>query len=297
MVTELCTSLSERQLELLPTEEDIKFYEEHGWYVTSPILAEEVIDRAIAGSQRYFRGERDFQLPTQTGFVDCQTDEASFLRNNEFVCLQNRELQRLGFETIIAAIAAQLARTTEIRLFADSLLCKMPTSQEESQGLVGWHTDKSYWPTCSSERLLTAWIPLQDCDRSLGPLVILDRSHQWPECHNMKSFYKNNLAEFENQVRTQGREFKKVYMTLKKGQISFHNCNLIHGSYPNHSKNPRLALALHLQDRDNCYQKLLNEQGEAIHIGYDNLCCKLPNGNPDYGDPAIFPVLWSKNKL
>lgn len=288
----LTATLSPEQIALLPTEDDITFYEEHGWYISPPILPTELIDAAMAGSQRYYRGQRDFPLPHQKGFADWQSEPNSLLRNNEFVCLQNRELKQLGFEPAIAAIAARLARTTEIRMFADSLVCKLP-SQGQNQGSVGWHTDKSYWPTCSSNRILTAWIPLQDCDESLGPLVTVDRSHQWLESKNLKHFYENNLHELEAHMRRQEKEFIKIPMTLKKGQVSFHNCNTIHGSYPNTNSYPRIALAIHMQDRDNRYQEVLNEAGEAIHIGYDHICRLLPNGNPDYSDPLLFPLLWS----
>ncbi|WP_019503971.1 phytanoyl-CoA dioxygenase family protein [Pleurocapsa sp. PCC 7319] len=289
----LVSSLSPKQMAFLPTEVDIAFYEEHGWYTTPPILSKAIIDTAIVGSQRYYAGERDFTLPHQTGFVDWKSEESTVLRNNEFVCLQNRELQQLGFESIIAAIAARLARTKQIRMFADSLLCKLP-SQKQNRGVVGWHTDKSYWPTCSSNRLLTAWIPFQDCDKSLGPLVMIDRSHKWSESKNLKNFYENNLQELEAYMRSQGRDFVKVPMTLKKGQVSFHNCNTIHGSYLNSSNSKRLALAVHMQDYDNCYQEVLDCQGKPIHIGYDRLCRQLPNGNPDYSDPQFFPLLWTE---
>ena len=39
--------LTPQQQELLPTEKDIIFYEEHGWYISPPIIPDEVIDRAI----------------------------------------------------------------------------------------------------------------------------------------------------------------------------------------------------------------------------------------------------------
>lgn len=287
-------NLSEEQLALLPTDEDVAFYEEHGWYISKKVIPDELIDEAILGSERYYRGERDTQLPVNTGYTDWKPEDGNIIRNNEFVSLQNKQLRQLGFQPIIAEIAARLAKTKRIRLFADSLLCKPPTARDSKNGVIGWHADKAYWSTCSSDNLLTAWIPFQDCDELLGPLVVLDGSHKWSDSQNLKSFYDQNLENLEERFRQQGRKITKVPMTLKKGQMSFHHCWTIHGSYPNYSNSFRLALALHLQNDTNHYRPFWNNKGEQIHIGYDVLCQKLPNGNPDYSDPAVFPVLWSE---
>ncbi|MDV2991073.1 MAG: hypothetical protein N4J56_000727 [Chroococcidiopsis sp. SAG 2025] len=284
--------LSEDQVALLPTEAEIAFYEEHGWYVSQQILPDELIDNAILGSERYYRGERDTQLLINVGYSDWQPGDTSILRNNEFVSLQNQQLQQLGFYPIIAAIAARLARAKQIRLFADSLLCKMPTTRNNNNGVVGWHADKAYWSTCSSNNLLTAWIPFQDCNELLGPLVVIDGSHKWEDKQDLKNFYAQNIEALEQKFRQQERQIRKVPMTLKKGQVSFHNCWTIHGSYPNYSNSPRLAMAVHMQDGANRYQPVWNREGKQIYIGYDSLCRSLLNGDPDYSDPTIFPLLW-----
>jgi ectoine hydroxylase-related dioxygenase (phytanoyl-CoA dioxygenase family) len=285
--------LSDKQLSLLPTEEDIVFYEEHGWFVTKKVIPDELIDLAILGSDRFYNGERDAQLPLDTGYANWKPEDKNVIRNNEFVCFQNKELGQLIFQPIIAAIAARLSRSNQIRLFADSLFAKPPAENLTTNNAIGWHADKAFWPTCSSNKILTAWIPLQDCDESMGPLVVIDGSHKWEESENVKFFYNQNLDDIEDVFRQQDKEIVKVPMNLKKGYLSFHNCRLIHGSYSNKSRALRLAVAIHFQDNENYYQAKWNNKGEPIHIGYDLLCRKLANGNPDYSDPNIFPVLWS----
>lgn len=291
--------LSNEQLALLPTEEDIAFYEEHGWFVTKKIIPDELIDLAILGSDRFYSGERDGQLPLNTGYTNWKPEDGNVIRNNEFVCLQNKELAQFVFQPIIAAIAARLSRTNQIRLFADSLLAKPPAEGDTTNTTIGtaigWHTDKAFWGTCSSNKLLTAWIPLQDCDESMGPLVVIDGSHKWDESENVKFFYNQNLDNVEEVFRQQGKKIIKVPMTLKKGHLSFHNCRLIHGSYPNKSNSFRLAVAVHLQDHDNCYQAAWNDKGEPIHIGYELLSRKLANGDPDFSDPKVFPTLYCES--
>ena len=288
----LFPQLTPEQLKLLPTEKDIAFYEEHGWYISPPIIPDEIIDLATEGSQKFYRGEKDATLPVTTGYSDWKPEDGEIVRNNEFVSLQKTELRNLALQPIIGAIAAKLARTDAIRLLDDQLVYKPPQSQQRNS-TVGWHSDRAYWGTCSSNKLLTAWIPFHDCDELRGPLVVLDKSHQWSGLQDMRHFNDPHLENLEGQFRQEGKKVVKVPMTLKKGQVSFHHCWTIHGSYPNRSDKHRQALAVHLQDKDNHYRAYTNKQGREIHIFDEQLCRTLPNGDPDFGDPAVFPQLWS----
>jgi ectoine hydroxylase-related dioxygenase (phytanoyl-CoA dioxygenase family) len=80
-------------------------------------------------------------------------------------------------------------------------------------------------------------------------------------------------------------------MTVKRGQVCFHNGHIIHSSFANTSKVNRLALAVHFQDINNAYQKTYKKDGSPIVIGYDQLCKKETNGDPDYTDENLFPLL------
>jgi ectoine hydroxylase-related dioxygenase (phytanoyl-CoA dioxygenase family) len=283
--------LTTAQLDLLPTAIDVDFYEKHGWYISPQILSDEIIDQAIAGSERFYRGDRDSQLPVQHGYSNGQPVTDETIRNSEFVSLQNKELGQLVRQPIISAIAARLARTSQIRLLDDQLVYKIPQNHHTA---IGWHTDRAYWSTCTSDQLLTAWIPFHDCPAAQGPLVVMDGSHHWSGLEHLRHFNQQDLDHLENQLCPAGRSITKVPMTLKKGQVSFHHCRSIHGSYPNLSSQPRIALAIHFQDRDNQYQPYWNDAGQEIHIFNEQLCQKLPNGHPDFSDPNIFPVLWQE---
>ncbi len=275
--------------DLLPTAEDVAFYEEHGWFITKKIIPDEIIDIAVAGSEKFYRGEQDSTLPVATGYSNWTPEDGDVVRNNEFVSLQKTELAQLALQPIIGAIAARLARTEEIRLLDDQLVYKPP----QNYNSTGWHCDQAYWSTCSSQKLLTTWIPFHDIDEARSPLVVIDRSHKWSGLGNMRFFNDPNLDNLIHQLPTAKKEMVKVPMVMKKGQVSFHHGWTIHGSYPNRSDKFRLALAVHLQDKENYYRPFTNKQGKEIHIFDEQICRKLPNGNPDFSDPAVFPVLWS----
>jgi hypothetical protein len=291
----MTTTLSREKLqEILPTDEDVAFYREHGWYVTPKVLDPEVIDRAAAGAARHWAGERDWPLGITEGFVDWKPGDPDTIRVGEIIALQNREIRALVEQPIIGAIAARLAGTDEIRLWESELIQKPPQARD-SKAAVGWHTDRAYWMTCTSTELLTAWIPFHDCPKEMGPLMVIDGSNHWSELEH------DRLREFRN-TDLRGREetwFRehpgavKVSMALEKGQMSFHNALTLHASDFNTSDRPRLSLALHLQDGDNRYRVHHNEKGELWKVVADRQCRVGPDGHPDYTDPRVCPVLWS----
>ncbi len=89
--------ISPEQQALLPTEKDVCLYEEHGWYISPAIIPDAAIDLAIAGSQAFYRGEKDATLPVATGYSNWQPEDGDIVRNNEFV-----SLQKTGIETVSA---------------------------------------------------------------------------------------------------------------------------------------------------------------------------------------------------
>jgi ectoine hydroxylase-related dioxygenase (phytanoyl-CoA dioxygenase family) len=278
-------------LAALPTEEDIAFYEEHGWYVTPKVLDDEIIDAAILATESYHRGERDSKLPVTTGYIDWKPGDGDGLRSNEFVSLQSDAFRRFVAQPIIGAIAARLARTSEIRLLDDQLIYK-PQSDKKNNTIVGWHADGAYWATCSSHNLLTAWIPFHDINEERGTLVVLDGSHRWEGLEHTRFFNDPQLDTIEERLKSEGRSFKRVPINLKKGQIQFHHRWTHHASFPNRSSLPRLCMAIHLQDQFNHYQSAWGPDGRKVEMVDELFCRKLPSGDPDFSDPNVFPVLW-----
>ena len=128
----------------------------------------------------------------------------------------------------------------------------------------------------------------------MGPLIYIDGTHKWKEEKELKSFFSFNnqdLLSFEDYLNEKKPNYKKSFMTLKKGQVCFHSCHTIHSSAPNTSTNSRLALAIHLQDKSNKYQEAFKPNGDKIVIGYDKICAKDSAGNPDYTDDRMFPLI------
>ena len=287
--------LSEEQRDLLPSEADVQQYETQGYYVSKEgVIPDWLIEKAILGSERYYRGERDSKLPLETGYANTVPVDETTPRNNEFVSLQINELKELAVYPLIGAIAARLTRSASIRLLDDQLIWKPSDVVNASNTITGWHADRVYWGTCSSDKLTTTWIPLHDIDITRSPLVVMAGSHHWNGLQDLRYFNHKNLSDLEGRLRAEGKNVEIVPMTLKKGQVSFHHGWTVHASFANTSGKPRTLLAVHLQDGENHYRPYRNAKGEEIHIFDEKLCRKLPNGDPDFSDPAVFPMIWSE---
>jgi len=277
----------------LPTEDDVAFYAAHGWWIGPPIFSADFIDAAAQAADRFYC-QRDRALPYEQGYANWTWDDgADVVRNNEFVSLQSDDLRAVACQPIVGEIAARLAGVEAIRLLDDQLVDKPPRGRGDS-GVVGWHADHAYWGTCSSGRLLTAWIPFCDVDEENGTLEVVDGSHRWPDTEHARFFNDPDLASVAQRFGDADRPVTRVAFRLRKGQVSFHHGWTLHASRPNMSATRRLALAVHLQDGDNRYRPKLAPDGRPVQMFDEQLCRRLTNGDPDFADPAIFPTVWSR---
>ncbi len=285
--------------ELLPSLADVEFYDQHGWWISPSIFGDDAIANAIDGVQRFYAGERDGDLPAPINrYLNWAPAEAERrLAKDDYVLQQSDALGRLGMASVLGATAARLAHTDEIRLFSSSLIRKPPFVDADA-ARVGWHVDRAYWQTCTSDAMLTAWIPLHDCDAEMGTITMIDRSHRWPDTPAVSAvragttFISDDVASVERQLSALGLTIEWVPISLKSGQVSFHNCLTFHGSGINRSGVARLSLTVHLQDQHNEYREVQKRNGELLVHNTDRLVRRRANGEPDYRDATICPVIW-----
>ena len=293
-------TLSEEELRLLPSNEDVEFYEQHGWYLSEKLFTDDEIDALVAASEHYYAGARDRGLPTRPAHLAYwEPSTGDVQRHNDYVHYEHDGLARLLTKPLVGAAAARLARAGEIRVFQSTLIYKPPIAAEPSN-VVPWHFDKHYWTTSSSEDMLTAFIPFHDCGEEMGTITMVDGSHRWKETGRDDSmarhFADRDRADLERILRINaeynGARVVKIPMVIPKGHVSFHHCRTYHGSPTNRSARPRRAVSLHLQDGANEYRRFELSDGTAAHYNHDALVRRLPDGRPDYADPRYCPVVW-----
>jgi hypothetical protein len=286
--------LSTDLLKLLPSDDDVQRYREDGYYLSKRIFSEAEIDAAVEGSERFYGGQLDgCDLPAICDYMDKYGPKGDYgrgMRKHDYASFVCRPLAALVRKPILGAIAARLQGVPVIRLWHDQLLLKPPDSGGAAP-VVGWHTDRQYWKCCTSEQMLTAWIPFHDCDAAMGTISFVPNSHQWPDNSDHLDFWGQDLENLEKRIATGGRKVSKVPANLKKGQVSFHHCLTIHGSGPNRSRAPRRSIAVHLQDGDNRYQDAAYPDGRRFQH-YNMVLARECSGVPDFADPDAFPTLF-----
>lgn len=278
----------------LPSDDDVAFYHRHGYWVSPAIIPEAVLTTAERGMERFYAGDVDEHLalddaPPTTRALGAKpyshwgwrAEDGNVMRKNDYTTLRVRELAQLARFPLIAACAARLSGAPGLRLWHDQLLYK-PTDTTGDAGNVAWHTDRYYWQTCSSEEMLTAWIPFADVRRSDGAMSMVDGSHRWTD--ELGTEWEKAPFSVIGEVLRQ-RQATLVPIELDRGQVSFHHCKTLHGSGPNLGTAPRRSLVVHFQPSDNHYV----ERGR--YHPNDDLVGTTERGVPDYADARICPVM------
>lgn len=270
----------------LPGDEDVAWFAKHGWWVSPVVLSEEELAVLSHGIDRFYARDLDVQLPAVPPGDSEPDPTATRSLQNDYVSLQVDELREFVATPILGQVASRLGQHAGLRIFHDQLISKAP-----GPGLVGWHSDRSYWLSCSSEHMLTVWVPLQDVDASNGALQVVDGSHLMDFDHNTLRGFHASVPEEQTSlwpveaVRT---------LEVRRGQVSVHHARTVHGSGPNHSANPRVALAIHLQPAENHYVPP-PRGAPTLHFN-DVLCRRSADGAPDYRDPYVCPSVWPSTR-
>lgn len=294
--------LSPDDRKLLPSDEEVAFYQEHGWYLSRKLLTDDEVDTLVEASERFYGGHRDRTLPVRPPrLAYWEPSQGDVHRHNDYIFHEDDTVRRILSKPVIAAVAARIARTSQIRLWNSTLIHKPPRPEDEGT-IVPWHFDRHYWQTCTSDEMLTAFIPFHDCDEEMGTITMVDGSHRWKEVGGndatTRHFAERDRSELDEMLEENAafnnETVRKVPVVIPKGHISFHHCRTYHGSGVNRSDRPRRAISFHLQDRTNQYRPFQISTGEKVVYNNDVLVRQTPDGHPDYTDPEFCPVLWQE---
>jgi ectoine hydroxylase-related dioxygenase (phytanoyl-CoA dioxygenase family) len=261
------------------------------------------VDELQEASDRFYSGQRDRELPLRPPkLAYWEPAHGAVQRHNDYVHYESDAIARILRKPVLGAVAARLAKADEIRIFQSTLIYK-PPKPDEPTNVVPWHFDRHYWSSCTSENMLTAFIPFHHCDEQMGTITMVDGSHNWKETGSddttVKHFAERDKEDLEAKL-TRNAEFnntdvRKIPMIIPKGHISFHHCRTYHGSGGNRSDRPRRAISFHLQDGANQYRRFELSDGSVVSYNHDVLVRQTPDGRPDYADPTYCPVIWSES--
>jgi hypothetical protein len=300
MLTTTTPALTDQERSLLPSDEDVEWYAAHGWYLSEKLLTDAEVDRLVEASEAFYAGARSRRLPHRPSTLAYwEPADGDVQRHHDYIHYESDAIAAVLRKPLIGAVAARLAGVPEIRVFQSTLIFKPPRPDERSN-LVPWHFDRHYWQTCTSERMLTAFIPFHDCDESLGTITMVDGSHLWKEVGaddgTTRHFAYRDPSGLDRLLQGNAEfndaEVLKCPMVIPKGHMSFHHCRIYHGSGLNRADRPRRAISLHLQDGANRYRPVSLSDGTPVIYNHDHLVRRTADGMPDYADPEFCPVIW-----
>ncbi|GGD85472.1 phytanoyl-CoA dioxygenase family protein [Paenibacillus nasutitermitis] len=229
----------------IPTQDDVKFFKENGYWVSPKIIDDERLSRLRERMERVYRNEFETGTPPEA-IWSYEKGHPKTLRKTDMASYADLTIRALTHDPVIGEIAAALTEADTIRFWADQLLHKPEQSGGHASN-VGWHQDYTYWKCFQNpETLLTAWVAYDDVDEENGCMMMVPGSNQWGLL-NGSDFYEQNLDNQKNGMNVpEGRVFRTMPIVMKAGQVSFHHSLTIHGSGPNISDRVRRSSALHL---------------------------------------------------
>ncbi len=194
---------------------------------------------------------------------------------------ESDEIRDFVFSKRLAGIASALLQTDGVRIYHDQALYK-----EAGGGITPWHADQYYWPL-SSDKTITAWIPLQAVDLEMGPLEFSAGSHEIKEGRELSI---SDESESKIQQKLRVTDFKHVVEAFDLGEVSFHSGWVFHRAGANQSSQTRKVMTVIYMDKD---MVLKNPENDNQLNDWNTWCPGAKVG--EVIDTELNPVLFSKN--
>src|SRR5258708_30869675 len=210
------------------TDRQIAFYAENGY-----IKLKHLLSPALLGHYRGAISARVDELSVGVLPIEQRT-----IYGKAFLQIMNlwtisQEVKEFVFGKRLARIAAELMGATGVRIYHDQALYK-----EAGGGITPWHADQYYWPV-SSDRITTAWVPLQDTPQEMGPIAFCEKSHRFRIGRDLEISGESELT-----LKEALKTFSMEESGFELGDVSFHAGWTFHRAGVNASDRPRAVMTM-----------------------------------------------------
>jgi ectoine hydroxylase-related dioxygenase (phytanoyl-CoA dioxygenase family) len=221
---------------IIPDESEIAHYSATGFVHLHNVFSPEYINRYADEITRKVKELNTLDVPMDQR----STYQKAFLQVTN-LWKHSEPVKEFVFNEELAKIAARLLGVRGVRLYHDQALYKEP-----SGGYTPWHADQFYWPL-STDKCVTAWIPLQDTPLEMGPLAFSKGSQNF-------TFGRDLPISDESEQRIQdalkAADFPLVEEPFALGDVSFHAGWTFHRAGPNTTGTPRKVMTIIYMDVD-----------------------------------------------
>lgn len=263
------------------SEEQISFFNEHG-YVAGPKI---LTDRQIDLLRKELETLAEPGHPGSEFWYEYNSNES---RDPSRILFHALGAWRVApaFHDILWNVAfttpASQLLGGAVRFWHDQLFCK-PAMHG---GVVAWHQDYSYWTRTKPMAHLTCWIGLDDSTIDNGCVYYVPGSHRWDLLPI--TGLAGDMDAIKNVLNPgQWQQLNcPAPVELKAGECVFHHPLTIHGSFENRTQNPRRAVVI-----NSVLDGVRSESNEPLLAGIP----VIPSGQALGGQ--FFPILYNPSSM
>jgi ectoine hydroxylase-related dioxygenase (phytanoyl-CoA dioxygenase family) len=218
------------------TQAQIAFYEQHRFIKLKQVLNAETIAffNEVISEQVAAMNQEQSALEERSTYGKAFLQLFNLWRENSLI-------KELVFSKRLGQLASELMQVNGVRLYHDQALFK-----EAGGGITPWHADQYYWPL-SSDKTVTAWIPLQATPLEMGPLEFSAGSHAIVEGRELEI---GDESEEKIQKTLRVTDFKHIIEAFDIGEISFHSGWIFHRAGANRTDQMRKVMTVIYMDKD-----------------------------------------------
>lgn len=216
------------------TVEQVDFYNENGYIKLKHVFSAELLE-----SYRRTIAERVAELSADAAPMEKRTTYGKAFLQIMNLWTQSEAVKEFVFGKRLARIASELMGAKGVRIYHDQALYK-----EAGGGITPWHADQYYWPV-SSDKMVTAWIPLQETSREMGPLAFCQKSHRFQLGRDLEI-----SDESEMTLKQALSTFELEESAFDLGEVSFHSGWTFHRAGANTTDRPREVMTVIYMDED-----------------------------------------------
>jgi len=180
----------------------------------------------------------------------------------------------------LARIATELLQADGVRMYHDQALYK-----EAGGGYTPWHVDQFYWPV-STEKTVTAWIPLHPVPLEHGPLMFSVGSQRIKIGRDL-AISDESEKKIDEQLKLSNLPVDETPFDL--GEVSFHLGYTFHRAGPNTLPYAREVMTIIYMDKD---MRLAEPKNEAQVNDWNGWCPGAKIG--EIIDSPLNPIIYSK---
>ena len=261
------------------TSEQISYYQEHGYIKLKKVLDTETLD--------FFNKEITKEVVEKNPLLKKPMEERTAFEK-AFIQItnlwkDNETVRKLILSKKLGKIAADLMQVDGVRLYHDQALYKEPAGSINN--ITPWHADQFYWPL-ASDNTITAWIPLQETTKDMGPLAFSLGSQKYDFGRDLEI---STESEAIIQSKLADANLELVDSGFDAGEISFHSGWTFHRAGPNVSDKTRAVMTIiYMEDGIK-----VSEFTRTPHLADRDAF--LPNLNPgDIAKTDLNPLIYKK---